>query len=257
MHSIDDHHRRLKQRVHDFVRAYDDGLREGGHEVASADLHGDVLRALAGAADVDLDVLGGALSDEEVVLLPHVTEDGLVEVVAGDLDGLGNDRTVQCDHGDIRGTTTDVNDHVALRLTDVNAGTDGSRYRLLDDRDLAGTCVVSGILDGLLLDLGRTARDADRDARLPEGTLADSFIDEVLQHLLRQGVVRDDALAQRTNRRDVLRSAAQHEARILTVRKHGVCIAVDSHHGRLLQNDAAAFYIYKDAGGTQIDADII
>ena len=191
------------------------------------------------------------------MLLPHVTEDGLIEVVAGHLDGLGNDRTVQCDHGDIRGTTTDVDDHVALRLTDVDAGTDGRRYRLLDDRDLTGTCVVSGILDGLLLDLGRTTWDADRDTRLPEGTLADGLLNEVLQHLLRQGVVRDDALAQRTNRRDVLRGAAQHETRVLTVRQHGVRIAVNGHHGRLLQNDAAAFYIYKDAGGTQINADII
>ena len=257
MYRIDNHHRRLEQCVHDLVGAHDDGLREGGHEVAAADFHGDVLRALAGAADVHLDVLGGTFTDEEVVLLPHVTEDGLIEVVAGDLDRFGNDRTVERDYGDIRGTTTDVDDHIALWLTDVDAGADCSRYRLLDDRDLAGTCMVSGILDGLLLDLGCATRDADRDARLPEGTLADGFINEVLQHLLRQGVVRDDALAQRTDRRDVLRGAAQHETRVLTVRKHGIRVAVDSHHGRLLQNDAAAFYIYKDAGGTQIDADII
>jgi actin-like ATPase involved in cell morphogenesis len=50
-----------------------------------------MVRVGDGAADLDLDVLGGALADQEVVLALDVLDDRLVELVAADADRLAGD----------------------------------------------------------------------------------------------------------------------------------------------------------------------
>ena len=44
-----------------------------------------------GRADLELDLLGGLLADQELVLLLHVVDDRLVHLVAADPQTLGDD----------------------------------------------------------------------------------------------------------------------------------------------------------------------
>ena len=53
-------------------------LRHAGDEVAPFHLHGLDLVAGIGGSDVDLDELGGALADQQIVLALYVLNDGLV-----------------------------------------------------------------------------------------------------------------------------------------------------------------------------------
>jgi len=100
------------------------------------------------------------------VFFPHITDEGLVEVVSSHFDGRADNGAAQGNHGDIRRTASDIDDHVTAGLGDVDSGSDGCRNRLLDDADLSGACVVGGVLNGLLFHLCGAAGDADCDPRL-------------------------------------------------------------------------------------------
>ena len=72
-------------RLADLLGRYFDRAREAGEQVAAA--HRDalvVVVARVGRADRDLDVLGRALAQEQVVLASGVGNDVLVELVAAD-----------------------------------------------------------------------------------------------------------------------------------------------------------------------------
>ena len=68
------------------------------------------------SADRDLDLLGHALADQQVVALAHVGDDVLVHLVAGDPDPAAGDDAAQRDHGDLGGAAADVHDHRAGRF---------------------------------------------------------------------------------------------------------------------------------------------
>ena len=69
----------------------DDVLGQAVHEVAALDLEGHLGVHRVGRADLDLDLLGGALTDEEVILALDEGDDGLVEHIAGHPDAAGGD----------------------------------------------------------------------------------------------------------------------------------------------------------------------
>ncbi len=94
---------------------------QAGHEAAALDLHRLLLRAGEDAADLHLQLLRRPLTDEYIVLAPYVLHDGLVELVAGDLDGGGLHDAGQGDDRDVGGAAADVHDHVAVGLGDVDA----------------------------------------------------------------------------------------------------------------------------------------
>ena len=99
------------------------------------------------------------------MFLSHIADESFIEVISGRLDGCTYDRTAEGDHRDIRSTASDIYDHVTTCLGNIDTGANGCRNRLLDDADLAGTCLVSCVLNGLSLNLCRSARDADSDTR--------------------------------------------------------------------------------------------
>ena len=90
---------------------------------------------------------------------------GLVELVAADADGLADDDAAERDDGDLAGAAADVDDHAAGRLGHRQAGADGGRHGLLDERRPARAGRVGGLFDGALLDAGDAAGHADDDAR--------------------------------------------------------------------------------------------
>ena len=62
---------------------------QAGDEVAAADLGLHLLLERVRGADLELDLLGRLLADQELVLLLDVVDDRLVELVAADADATG------------------------------------------------------------------------------------------------------------------------------------------------------------------------
>src|SRR4051794_25611209 len=88
---VDDLRERLLERLADLLAREHDGLRQAGDHVAPADLGLDLLLHGSGRADLELDLLGRLLADEELVLALGVVDDRLVELVAADADRLRDD----------------------------------------------------------------------------------------------------------------------------------------------------------------------
>ncbi len=136
------------------------GLRQAGDEVAAADLGVQLLLERAGRTQGDLDLLGRALAEGQAVLLLDELDDRLVELVAADAHRLAGDDAAEGDDRHLGGAAADVDDHVAGRLVDGQAGADGRGHGLLDD---VGRLAGPGVLGRLL-----TARCST--PVMPEGT---------------------------------------------------------------------------------------
>ena len=103
---------------------------------------------------------------------------------------------------DLGRAAADVDDEAAGRFADRQAGTDRGGHRLLDEARPAGAGVEGGVADGALLDLGHAGRDAEQHPRPRDEP--DPVVDpvhEVLDHLLGDVEVADDAVAQRVGPR--------------------------------------------------------
>ena len=166
-----------------------------------------------GRADLELDLLGGLLADQELVLLLDVVDDRLVHLVAADAERLGDDDPAERDHGDLGRAAADVDDHVPRRLGDRKPCADRGGHRLLDQVGLARAGGERRLLDRALLDAGDAGRNAHDDARVREAVLV-HLLDEVAQHLLGDVEVGDHAVLQRADRADRSRRAAEHPLRL-------------------------------------------
>ena len=229
---------------------------QAGHQAAALDLHSDLLGAGEHAADGHLQLLSGAVADEDVVLAADILHHSLVELVAGDLDGSGLYHTAQGDDGDVGGTAADVYHHVAIGLGDVDAGADGGGHGLLNEVSPAGTSLDAGVHHGALLDLGDAGRHADEQAGLEEGE-GGHLPNKLLQHPLGHVVVGDDALTQRTHGNDVAGGTAQHGLGVGAHLQQLAGILVHGHHGGLAQDHALALNINQDGGGTKVNSDVL
>ena len=235
-----------------------DRAREAADLVAAAHLVGQLLFHREGAADGDLQLLGGAVADDDVVAALDVVGDGVVEAVAGDADGLGDDDAVHRDDGGLGPAAADVDDHVALGDVDGDARADGGGERLGDDvGGAAGARGLGGVLHGALLDAGDAGGDADHDLGLDEREAADDAPDEVAEHRLGRDVVGDDALAHRADDLDGAGGAAEHVAGFLADGDDGVVALGDGDDGGLVGDDAAALDVHEDVGGAEVDADAL
>ena len=72
----------LRERLADLRVGQREGLGDAVDEIAPLDLHRERLVEGVGRADLDLDLLGGPLADEQVVLALDVLDDRLVHLVA-------------------------------------------------------------------------------------------------------------------------------------------------------------------------------
>ena len=151
------------------------------------------------------------------MLSPHVADNGVVKVVAGHFERVRNDRAAKGNDGDVRGAAADVDDHVAAGLRNVDARADGRRDRLFNDEDFARAGVDRCVFNRFPLHFRNVRRHTDRDPRAAEGTLSKRLADEVTDHFLRDGIVRDDACTKRPDRLDVSGGPADHLACFLAV----------------------------------------
>src|SRR5436190_12761922 len=242
----------------DVGRGDGNGARQAADLVAAADLVGELLLGGEGAADGDLQLLGSAVADDDVVAPLDVVGEGVVEAVSGDADALGDDDAIHRDDGGFGAAAADVDDHVALRDVDGDAGADGGGQRFRDDvGGTAGTGGLSGVLDGALLDAGDAGGHADHDLGPDEGDAADDAGDEVAEHGLGGDIVGDDALAHRADDLDGAGGAAEHVARFLADGDDGVVALGDGDDGGFVDDDAAALHVDEAVGGAEVYADAL
>ena len=219
------------------------------------------FRPRKGGADLLLDAFGRGFADEHVVLPTHVGNDGLVELVAADAHRLGVDDAVQRNDRDFRSTAADVHHHRAARLGNRDARTECGGDRFLDHEHLACTGVLDRLADRAAFDLGRAIRHADHDAgHRPHHATFLHLADEVLEHLFRDRVIRDHAVAQRADRRDIGRRAAEHA---LGIDADGLDllaaarVEADGDDRRLVEYDALVTHIDQRVGGAEIDGKVV
>src|SRR5699024_4806721 len=185
-----------------------DGLRQPGDEVAAADPGRDLGGEREGGADGDLDLLGGAFTEEEGEVAPDVGGDRLVDGVPRGPSAPGGDDAAEGHDRDVRGPTTDVDDHRGPVVGHRQPGTDRRDHRLLDEVDPAGPDPQRRLLDGAAFDAGDVAGDAHDDPWADDARHADA-VGEPAQHLLRGVGVADDAAPQGLHRPHGTRGPAE------------------------------------------------
>ena len=168
-----------------------------------------------------------------------------------------DDDAAEADDGDLRRAATDVDDEAAGRLADRQAGADRGRHGLLDEARPAGAGVERGVPDGALLDLGDAGRDAEQHPRprdQPDPVV--HLVHEVLDHLLGDVEVADDAVAQRADRDDVGRRPADHALGLRADRQHALRLGVDGDDAGLADDDAAVADVDQGVGRAEVDPDV-
>ena len=122
---------------------------QAGQQAAALHLHRLVKISLLGAAgDVLFQLLCGTLADGNAELVADMLQDLVIIVVARHTDTGGLDLAAQRQDSDIGGAAADINDHPAIGLGDVDAGTQCSGNGLIDQVDLTGTGGHHGLHHG-------------------------------------------------------------------------------------------------------------
>ena len=189
----------------------------------------------------------------------YIVDDRLVHLVATDPDGAGIDNAAERQHRHLRRAAADIDDHGARRLRHRQAGADSRGHRLLDQVDPPRACAQGAFLDRAALHLGRTGGDAHHHLRRNEAAPVVHPANKILDHLLGDFEVGDDAVAQRANGFDITRGAAEHQLGFLANRQHLLAAAMLPHgdDGGLVQHDAAAGHIDQRVGRAEVDSQIL
>ena len=252
-----DLHQALQQSLAHILGVNDDVLGQAVHQIAALDLHGHFGVQGVSRADLDLDLLGSALTDEQVVLALDERDDGLVEHVACHPDAAGCHDAAQRDDSDLGRAAADVHDHTAGGLADGQACTDGRSHGLLDDGDLTGTGLQGRLTHRTALDFRHAGRDADDHAGAGEHAVAAGLLEEVLQHIGGDVKVGDDAVLQGADSHDAAGGAADDGLSLSAHAAHFVVLGVHGHDRGFTHDDALALHVNEGIGSTEIDTNIL
>ena len=233
-----------------------DRRRQAGDQMPAADPEGQLLLQRQRRADLDLDLLGRARADRQLVDVADVVRDRLVHLVAADPDRAEHDDPAERDHRHLRGAAADVDDEPADRLLDRQPGPDRGRDRLLDQVHLAGAGGQRRLFDRALLDLGHARRRADDQPRV-RAAAVDHLADEVPQHLLGHLEVGDHAVAQRPRGRDRGGRATDHPLGLGADRVDLAGPQIGGDDRRLGHDDPLAADVHERVGGAEIDRHVV
>ncbi len=200
-------------------------------------------------SDLNLDLLGRALADQQVVFALQIIGDGLVHLVAGHAHRARIDNARKRNHGDIRRSAADIDHHVARGLGNRQSGADRRHHRLLHQIDFAGLGAISRVFNGALFYLRNLRRHADHDPRVHQHLAVVRLLNEVVEHLLRDFEVGDHAVLHRLDGHDVAGRAAQHLLGFFAHGLHFAGVLVDGDNGGLIDDDALARRVNKSVGG--------
>ncbi len=159
-------------------------------------------------------------------------------------------------HRDIGGAAADIDHHVAAGLGDGQTGADGGHHGLLHQVHFAGLGAIGRVHDRALFHLRDLRRHADDDARMHQHLAVVRLLDEVVQHLLGDFEVGDDAVFHRLDGDDVARRAAKHLLGLFADSFDFTGVLVDRDDGGLVDHDAFAARIDQRVGRSQIDGKI-
>ena len=183
-------------------------------------------------------------------------QDLVIIVVARHTDTGCLDLAAQRQDSDIGGAAADINDHPAIGLGDVDAGTQCSGNGLIDQVDLTSTGGHHGLHHGIALNAGDGSGHADSHPGL-DHVGAVHLIHKPADQLPGHGVVADDAVLQREDGGNVVGGAAYHGQGLVARLQHGVLAGVHGHHAGLVEHHALALLRDDDGSRTQVDADIV
>ena len=246
------------------------GLNKSLNQFAGADLHGfrqavcqipalDLLIAHVGplnhAADAALQFFRGAQADEHIVLLPDELDDGFIKAGTGHLERLTLHHAAGRDDGDIGSAAADIDDHMPVSLGDIHAGAQGGGHSSLQQVDLSGAGLNSGVNDGPLLHAGDAAGDAGQDAGLEQAERGDA-VHQFPQHLGGDLIVRDDAGVDGMDGHDVGRGTAKHSLGLLADLQYSAAELVHGYHSRLPGDHALPLLEQQGGGCTHINGNI-
>src|SRR5436190_396155 len=247
---------RLLNCLADLARVHTHRLRDAGDEIATLDLHLALLAHGRRAADLNLDLLGRGLTDEEIVVLAHELHDRHVELVATGADRRVADDARERDDGDLRRAAADVDHHVARRRLDRQTDTDRRRHRLGHHEHFLRAGAEGRVAHRTLFHLGDAAGHAHDDARLHlEDVIVDDELQEVAQHLLGHVEVGDHSVLHRPDGDDALRCATEHALRLEPDPLDLLALPIDRNDRRLVQDDALTLDVDQSVRGAEVDTD--
>ena len=143
------------------------------------------------------------------------------------------------------------------RLRHGQPGADRRRHRLLDQAGPAGAGVEGGVADGALLDLGHAGRDAEQHPRpRDQADPVVHLVHEVLDHLLGDVEVADDAVAERADRDDRGGRPADHPLGLGADGEDALGLGVDGDDRRLGDDDPAVADVDERVGRAEVDPDV-
>ena len=135
-------------------------------------------------------------------------------------------------------------------------GADRRHHGLLHQMHFAGLGAIGRVHDRALFHLRDFGRHADHDPRMHQHLAVVRLLDEVVQHLLGDFEVGDDAILHGLDGHDVARRTAQHLLGFLADGFHFAGVLVDGHDGRLVDHDAFAARVDQRVGRAQVDSEI-
>ena len=230
---------------------------QAGQQAAALHLHRLVKISLLGAAgDILFQLLCGTLADGNAELVADMFQDLVIIVVARHTDTGGLDLAAQRQDSDIGGAAADINDHPAIGLGDVDAGTQCSGNGLIDQVDLTGTGGHHGLHHGITLNAGDGSGHADSHPGL-DHVGAVHLIHKPADQLPGHGVVADDTVLQRENGGNIVGGAAYHGQGLVAHLQHGVLAGIHCHHAGLVEHDPLPCLCNDNGRCAQIDADVI
>ena len=222
----------------------------------SGDLLGQISHGGDGGAQGDLDLLRCALTDEQIVLLAQVADDGVVEVIAAVAHAGSLDHLTGGQHGDVRHTSAHIHHHAAVGLLEVHAHAHSGGDGTIQQLGTLGARVEEDADQAALFRLVHAGGNGQHHAGTAEEALADDHAHEVAEHGVGQLKVADHALAQRAQRQHIAGRAADHSIGLRAHSQHLLAHALNGDYCRLAQHDALALLINQHVGRAQINTQI-
>ena len=230
---------RVRQGLVDLAGFDGHGFRQAGDEVASGDVHGLAAGGLHGAADGDLDLLRGALADQEIVLAAQVADDGVVEIVAAQRNAGAEGDLVHGKDRDVRRAGAHVHDHAAVGLVKAHADAQGCGQGALQDLRPPHARVEHDGDQGALLDFVHAGGHRHHGPRAGEDMAANGVGDQVGDKGFHEVVVRDGALPEGPHRLNVPGCPADEPVSVAAHGQNAVQIAIHRHNRRFAEDNPA------------------
>src|SRR5579863_6889097 len=148
------HNRRhtFAQRFPHFTVIHGNGLGNALDQVAPFDLHSERLVQRIRGTNLDLDLLPGALADQQIIFPLQIIHDGFVHLVAGHAHRTRIDDAAERNDGDVSSAAANIDNHVAAGLSDGKPGANRRHHRLLHQMHFARLRPISRVHDRALLE---------------------------------------------------------------------------------------------------------